>query len=704
MTDEQDRLWARRPHGRHAELYDAEYAKQLERIARIRSEVSVSAGATCRAAAEVTRRGRASSTRRPATAGPRAWPTQRPRSRPADAPRRRRAGGGDSAAARGAAATSRRRPRSATAPHQATRPHQPQTAVPNHCDRGPGRPRHAATVAPDLAGPPPRARARGRTRAAVAPPPSRDCDRSRSPRRLGPRSPAAEPGLDAPAELRRAGPAPLAAEPGRAAPPRARGAPGHRSPAARATPRPPRAADVARRRRPDRPSRRRRTCRPREPPASLAADALGTAASRRSPRCPGPPRAAGAARRRCPGPPRTADAARRTCRGAPRAADAARRRPLRPPCGVGAAHRRRPGPPRAAARRRCLGAPRRFPPPAAGCRSRSRPVHRQRAAPPGGRAARADGTVRPRHLAAPHTVADRRAALALLLGGGAAFLATRARRPRGDRLPRPRPADRAGRLGRAGVGRRPDGGRRVGARRRHRKGRPAPALRLGGTPARLALERRFAWIADTERSARDPRAARRPWRAAIGPDRARPGRRRSSPPARCGPRARPTGPCGRSVRSAAPRVLHVGVRPIALAGDEQRVVVLDAIGALYPARRDDPASGRARRSPSAARRSTSRSSDDVAWVADAERGHGARRRARHRPGRGADRRRPRRRSRSPPTPGGVYVVCRGDRTLVRLDVDGKVRSRRPTRTASHCPRPRFAARLDRRGNQRGDPR
>ena len=35
-----DNLWARRGRERHHELYDAEYAKQLERIARIRSEVS----------------------------------------------------------------------------------------------------------------------------------------------------------------------------------------------------------------------------------------------------------------------------------------------------------------------------------------------------------------------------------------------------------------------------------------------------------------------------------------------------------------------------------------------------------------------------------------------------------------------------------------------------------------------------------------
>ena len=52
-----DRLWARRPHGRHAELYDAEYAKQLERIARIRSEVSASAWmASRRAGAGAPRR------------------------------------------------------------------------------------------------------------------------------------------------------------------------------------------------------------------------------------------------------------------------------------------------------------------------------------------------------------------------------------------------------------------------------------------------------------------------------------------------------------------------------------------------------------------------------------------------------------------------------------------------------------------------
>ncbi|MDA0137200.1 Vgb family protein [Solirubrobacter deserti] len=39
MTREPN-LWARRPHDRHPDLYEAEYAKQLERIARIRTTVS----------------------------------------------------------------------------------------------------------------------------------------------------------------------------------------------------------------------------------------------------------------------------------------------------------------------------------------------------------------------------------------------------------------------------------------------------------------------------------------------------------------------------------------------------------------------------------------------------------------------------------------------------------------------------------------
>ena len=42
MSEPEPQLWARRPHARHAELFDAEYAKQLERIERIRSEVSES--------------------------------------------------------------------------------------------------------------------------------------------------------------------------------------------------------------------------------------------------------------------------------------------------------------------------------------------------------------------------------------------------------------------------------------------------------------------------------------------------------------------------------------------------------------------------------------------------------------------------------------------------------------------------------------
>ena len=73
---------------------------------------------------------------------------------------------------------------------------------------------------------------------------------------------------------------------------------------------------------------------------------------------------------------------------------------------------------------------------------------------------------------------------------------------------------------------------------------------------------------------------------------------------------------------------------------------------------------------------------DRAWVADARRGHRAAvalATGRRRP---AGRASAARRWRSPPTRGGVYVLCRGDRTLVELDR----RRRRPRAPApGHAP-------------------
>jgi DNA-binding beta-propeller fold protein YncE len=204
-------------------------------------------------------------------------------------------------------------------------------------------------------------------------------------------------------------------------------------------------------------------------------------------------------------------------------------------------------------------------------------------------------------------------------------------------------------------------------------GKPAaPALQIGGTPARLALEARFAWIADTERSSviRAPRAGKGALRSIrTGPD--------LSDVAVAGGRVWTASSADGTVRAFDARgrrqVLHVGVRPIALAGDARRVVVLDSVGTLI---RLDARTGRQVGPPVTLGGTPVDVAlvDDVAWVADANAGNvravtlaTGRLGPTTAVGRGpvaiaAD-------------AGGVYVLCGGDRTLVGLDSAGDVRSR-----------------------------
>lgn len=206
-------------------------------------------------------------------------------------------------------------------------------------------------------------------------------------------------------------------------------------------------------------------------------------------------------------------------------------------------------------------------------------------------------------------------------------------------------------------------------------GRPArPPLHVGGRPARLALEPRFAWIADTERS------------AVIRVSTSDRGARRST---RTGPDIADVTVAAGAVWTASsadgtvrvldgrrsPLVLRVGLRPIALAGHEQRVVVLDAAGSLF---RLDATTRRQLGPPIDLGGAPVDVAllDGVAWVADArdrtvravEVGAGI--------------------AATPVdvggTPvaiaadaGGVYVVTKGDRALVSLDPDGDVRARLP---------------------------
>ena len=208
-------------------------------------------------------------------------------------------------------------------------------------------------------------------------------------------------------------------------------------------------------------------------------------------------------------------------------------------------------------------------------------------------------------------------------------------------------------------------------------GRPvAPALRTGGTPARLALDPRWAWIADTERG------------ALVRADRAGGGTIRPIP---SGPDVTDVAVAAGSVWTASSadgtlrmldaggrrRVLHIGARPLALAGDERRVVAADAgAGALLRLWAD---TGRAAGPPV---RLGGTPVDvalagDRAWVADA--GAGTVQRVDLVTG-GVGRAV----AVGPSTVAvaadqmGVYAVSRGDRTLVRLDaVTGEVRSRVP---------------------------
>ncbi|MDA0161741.1 hypothetical protein OM076_15820 [Solirubrobacter ginsenosidimutans] len=204
-------------------------------------------------------------------------------------------------------------------------------------------------------------------------------------------------------------------------------------------------------------------------------------------------------------------------------------------------------------------------------------------------------------------------------------------------------------------------------------GRPAgPALKLDGTPARVVLEPSFAWIADTEHSAvvrasREDPTTRRTYEA--GPD--------LSDLTVLGGTVWTASSADGTVRALEPsgrrHVLRVGARPIALAGDGRRLVALDAAGTLV---RIDPDT---KRPQGAAIDLGGEPVDvaltgDVAWVADAragtvravdlDSGSGD---APVDVGRGpiaiaADEQ-------------GVYVLTRGDRTLVHLGLDGRVRDR-----------------------------
>ena len=583
-----DNLWARRGHERHRELYDAEYAKQLERIARIRSEVSAGL--------------------------PDMAPDEEPP--PRDAP------------------PSRDRRRRCTPPPL-------RTAPPLHARRRWDAPprtddaaaqRRAADAAPTTA-----------RRATPAPPAPR-----RPPtRRATPRTSAADARL-APRRRRRP-------------PPRRRGraAPDGRSARPPRAPRRPRRADRA-----DaavRAAPRRTT--PRRPRRAAPPPRRRRRARRRTDAPPTAPRPRTCAARDAPGRP---PLARRSIRR--RTARPAAGRDVRPPPTPATGAPTPPAPTRGvSARATRLGggawhASRRGPRPNDARHSRRRGAGR-----PGARAAGA----RRRWVAAagPSSSSPPPAA-------SRCSPAATPRRPR--RRSSACPASRPGLV--------VDGGRVWVAGPAAgevwvldgRSGRSAaPALRVGGTPARLALDGRFAWIADTERGAVVARAARRPaarcGRSAAGPT----SPTSPSPPARSGPRARPTGRSASSTPTGRRQVLHVGARPVALAADERRVVAADAAGALIrldarSRRPEGPAvSGRrgaerhrARRRPRLDRRRARRHRAASSSLA-----------LRHR--RPGDRRSAARRSRSPPTRRGVYVLCRGDRTLVELDAEHRRRPLAP---------------------------
>ncbi len=204
-------------------------------------------------------------------------------------------------------------------------------------------------------------------------------------------------------------------------------------------------------------------------------------------------------------------------------------------------------------------------------------------------------------------------------------------------------------------------------------GRPAaPAIRTGGTPARVVLDRHFAWVADTERGVlvrarRDGSGTPQPISA--GPDVA-------DVVIAAGAVWTASSADG-TVRVLGPgdrrRVLHVGARPIALAADAEHVVAVDANGTLI---RLDARARRAAGPPVALGGAPVdvALTGDAALVADASAGTvravslssgliGS----------------PVRVCRSPVALAAdardVYVLCRSDRTLVRLDLKGNVRSR-----------------------------
>jgi DNA-binding beta-propeller fold protein YncE len=204
-------------------------------------------------------------------------------------------------------------------------------------------------------------------------------------------------------------------------------------------------------------------------------------------------------------------------------------------------------------------------------------------------------------------------------------------------------------------------------------GRPAgPSLKIDGTPARVALEPGVAWIADTEhgfivRASRT--AAGTPRTFPAGPD--------LSDLAVVAGTVWTASSADGTVRALEPggrrHVLRIGARPIALAGDGRRLIALDAAGTLV---RIDPAAKRPQGAPiDLGGEPVDVALDgDTAWVADANAGTvravDLRSGSADAPvdvGRGpvaiaADAR-------------GVYVLCRGDRTLVHLDPDGRVRDR-----------------------------
>ena len=562
MNEHEDRLWARQPRGRHSDLYDHEYAKQLERIARHTQRGQRFAGG---------RRGRTRRGSRPRRAPrprrvPRPRRALRPRRVPRSAPSPETASGRKIAPSydaapshdaapsretppRPAAAPSRdtalgrpaapgRRPRRATRPRRAARPRRAEAGRASR-ETGPersaapgARPRRATTpLRAARQRPCTRSPRGGRPRRRRPAAPGGDWDHSLGCRAGGLRTaeaaaaasiqsgPPTPPAGDAPAR-RDAAPAPLAADgPGRA----------RRDP-----PRPPTslAADAATR---------------REPPASLAADAsdrrepplVGDARNRREPPA---SLAADASDRREP--PLAGDARDRRELPAPLVGDAqARREPLTPLAGHAAARREPPTPlagdlfARHTASVPLIGeGPDRHEPlPAGDASARRDASHHPRPGAVRGPAPSIDSALR--HLAvvppAPTEPSDpvtsqrhtrwliAVAALALLLGGGAAFLATRApEAPAATVFHVPGPPTglvaASGQVWVAG----PTAGA-VWVLDAASGKAAAPALRPGGAPARLALGGRFAWIADTQGSAviRAPRAGQGALRSfPTGPD------------------------------------------------------------------------------------------------------------------------------------------------------------------------------------------